>query len=154
MQGKNSRSYQTSLILLILDRGFPMKHLVLISTNGTVWDISLNEIKSPSKKRLFKLPDSCEYHGYSDGRGILYFIMGKLGSVKRVRKYHFSYGLKIGEKIDYKCKFSPLYEFAINPDCSEVCFTQSVQIGNKFWILGKTSFSLHFELTTLSHRGI
>ena len=46
-----------------------MKHLVLISTNGTVWDISLNENKSPSKKKLFELPNHCRYHGYSDDKG-------------------------------------------------------------------------------------
>ena len=79
-------------ILSTLDRGFPMKHLILISTNGTVWDISFNENKSPSKKRLFELPNSCQYHGYSDDKGILYFISGRLGTTKKVIKYHPSFG--------------------------------------------------------------
>ena len=129
-----------------------MKHLVLISTNGTVWDISLNEIKSPSRKRLFELQDSCEYHGYSDSKGILYFIRGKLGSVKRVIKYHSSFGPEIGKKIDYECKFSKFFEYPMDdPNCSDLCFRQSVQIGNKFWMLGK--FSL-LESTVLSHKGM
>ena len=68
-----------------------MKHLILISTNGTVWDISLNENISPSNKKLFKLPNS-QYHGYTDDKGILYFISGRLGSVKKVIKYHPSFG--------------------------------------------------------------
>ena len=69
-----------------------MKHLILISTNGTVWDISLNENISPSKKRLFELSNSCQYHGYSDDKGILYFIIGRLRSAKKVIKYHPSFG--------------------------------------------------------------
>ena len=69
-----------------------MKHLILISTNGTVWDISLNENKSQSKRKLFELPNSFKYHGYSDDKGILYFISCRLGSVKKVIKYHPSFG--------------------------------------------------------------
>ena len=59
-----------------IDREFPMMHLAIISKNGTIWDISMNERKSPSKKHLFKLPKSCWYHGYSDEKGILYYIAG------------------------------------------------------------------------------
>ena len=85
----------------ISDRGFPMKHLILISTNGTVWDISLNENKSPSKKRLFELPNSCQYHGYSDDKGILYFISGRLGTTKKVIKYHPSFGHQKVESLQH-----------------------------------------------------
>ena len=58
-----------------------MMHLAMISQNGTIWDVSLNEKLSPSKKYLFKLPNSCWYHGYSDDRGVLYFIDGYLYKV-------------------------------------------------------------------------
>ena len=109
-----------------------MKHLILISTNGTVWDISLNENKSPSKKRLFELPNSCHYHGYSDDEGILYFISGRLGTVKQVVKYHSSFGHKKGAKIKYDCDNNGDYQ------CHNLCFTHSLQFGNNFWIFGKT----------------
>ena len=79
-------------ILSFSDRGFPIKHLILISTNGTIWDISLNENISPSNKKLFELPNSCQYHGYTDDKGILYVISGRLGSRKKMTKYHSSFG--------------------------------------------------------------
>ena len=79
-----------------VDRGYPNTHLALISTNGTVWDISLNEKISPSKKFLFKLATSCKYHGYSDDKGVLYFMDGDFK--KQVTKYHPSTG-KMGHKI-------------------------------------------------------
>ena len=80
-----------------------MAHLILISTNGTVWDLSLNEKVSLSKKKLLKLPDSCLYHGYSDDKGILYFINGNLQ--KKITKYHQSFdrnGHKTGGKLFVK----------------------------------------------------
>ena len=70
-------------------RSFPMLHLALISKNGTVWDVSLNEKTSPSKKYLFKLPKSCSYHGYCDDKGILNFIAGHLDTEKvDFKSYH------------------------------------------------------------------
>ena len=111
-----------------------MKHLILISTNGTVWDISLNENKSPSKRKLFELPNSCEYHGYSDDKGILYFISGRLGTVKKVVKFHPSFGHKRDDKsINYRCDLED-----ITKGCSHSCFTQSLQLGNNFWMYGQT----------------
>ena len=66
-----------------------MLHLAMISKNGTVWDLSLNEKNSPSKKNLFKLPKSCSYHGYSDDKGILNFITGQLEEHKvEFKSYH------------------------------------------------------------------
>ena len=67
-----------------------MLHLAMISKNGTVWDVSLNEKVSPSKMFLFKLPTSCScgYQGYSDDRGILNFIEGHLN--RKFVQYHSS----------------------------------------------------------------
>ena len=66
-----------------------MLHLAMISKNGTVWDVSLNERTSPSKKYMFKLPKSCSYHGYSDDKGILNFIAGHLEAKKvDFKSYH------------------------------------------------------------------
>ena len=69
-----------------------MMHLAMVSTNGTVWDVSLTENSSPSKRYLFKLPQSCTYHGYSDAHGILYFIDGQ--SRKKLIQYHSSFSKK------------------------------------------------------------
>ena len=66
-----------------------MLHLAMISKNGTVvWDVSLNEKNSPSKKNLFKLPKSCSYHGYSDDKGILNFITGQEAQKVDFKSYH------------------------------------------------------------------
>ena len=77
-----------------------MLHLAMISRNGTVWDVSLNEKVSPSKMFLFKLPKSCScgYRGYSDDKGILNFIEGHLN--RKFIQYHSSFknGYKTGVK--------------------------------------------------------
>ena len=78
-----------------------MLHLAMISSNGTVWDVSLNEKVSPAKKFLCELPKSCScgYRGYSDDKGILNFIGGHLD--RKFVQYHSSFsgnGLKTGIK--------------------------------------------------------
>jgi hypothetical protein len=78
-----------------------MLHLAMISKNGTVWDLSLNEKMSPSKTFLFKLQESfsCGYQGYSDDKGILNFIEGRLD--RKFIQYHSSFhgnGYKTGIK--------------------------------------------------------
>ena len=126
-----------------------MMHLAMVSTNGTVWDISLTENSSPSKRYLFKLPKSCTYHGYSDAQGILYFIEGQLG--KKLIQYHSSFSKK-GHKTVVKniiINNDKLYCFPYDWQsmgfdywdrqyiCSQ-CYTQSLQFGNYFWLYGST----------------
>ena len=76
----------------------------MISKNGTVWDGSVNEKVSPTKKFLFKLPkSSCGYQGYSDDKGILNFIEGHLN--RKIVQYHSSFdgnGHKTGIKLHIK----------------------------------------------------
>ena len=84
-----------------------MLHLAMISKNGTVWDVSLNEKMSPSKIFPFKLPESCPcgYQGYSDEKGILNFIGGDLD--RNFVQYHSSFngnGIKTGTKHHIKGK--------------------------------------------------
>ena len=104
-------------------------HLAMVSKNGTIWDISLNENRSPSKHYLLKLPKSCTYHGYSDAKGVLYFIDGYLR--KRLTKYHSSFknGQKKGDEID--C----LMDLDFWGKCTS-CYMQSLQFGNLFWLFG------------------
>ena len=97
-------------------RSFPILHLAIISKNGTVWDVSLNEKVSPSKMFLFNLPKSCScgYHGYSDDKGILNFIEGHLN--RKFVQYHPSFngkGHKNGIKhhlkgVEVGWQFAPL----------------------------------------------
>ena len=117
-------------------------HLAMVSTNGTVWDISLNENSSPSKLYLFKLPQSCTYHGYSDAKGILYFIDGNLK--KKMIQYHSSFS-KMGHKTvvkniiikDDKGEYCSSYNWQSQYICS-YCYTHSLQFGNYFWLYGST----------------
>ena len=126
----------------------------MVSTNGTVWDISLNENSSPSKLYLLKLPQSCFYHGYSDAKGILNLINGNLK--KKMIQYHSSFSkkghktvvkniIKKDDKVKY-CSSNnwqtlPLDDWDHNWDthyiCS-LCYTQSLQFGNYFWLYGST----------------
>ena len=115
-------------------------HIALISENGTVWDISLDENKSPSEGYLFKLQDnSCTYHGYSDAKGVLYIIDGFL--VAKVVKYHSSFnenGHKKGSKLDINKL--PCYGTTCINGYEDMCFTQSLLFGNFFWFFGATYF--------------
>ena len=123
-----------------------MMHLAMVSTNGTVWDISLNEKSSPSKLYLLKLPQSCTYNGYSDAKGILNFINGNLK--KKLIQYHSSFskkGHKTVVKNIIKGEFCSSYNWQpLSYDdwdtlfiCSQ-CYTQSLQLGNYFWLYGST----------------
>ena len=125
-----------------------MVHLILISTNGTVWDVSLNENISPSRKKTFKLPDSCLYHGYSDDAGVVYFVNGDLQ--KRIIKYHQSFSRNVqitGNKAYFKGKnifpvkhdgfFSSNGNGFLSLDYDTFCYTQSLLFGNYFWLFGK-----------------
>ena len=87
-----------------------MMHLAMVSTNGTVWDISLNEKSSPSKLYLLKLPQSCTYNGYSDAKGILNFINGNLK--KKLIQYHSSFSKK-GHKTVVKKKYHKQWEIIL-----------------------------------------
>ena len=84
-------------IINLKDRAFPQTNLALIYTDGTVYQISLQEQKS--KGLLLQLPKSKKYHGYSDAKGILYFIDGELrkGKVSHEvkRKLVFHGGLNL-----------------------------------------------------------
>ena len=125
-----------------------MMHLAMVSTNGTIWDISLTENRSPSKRYLFKLPQSCIYHGYSDAQGILYFIDGQFGNLKKkMIKYHSSFSKKghktVAKHIIIKddrgeyCSSNSWIQFDNLYICSQ-CYTQSLQFGNYFWLYGST----------------
>lgn len=122
----------------------------MVSTNGTVWDISLNENRSPSKLYLLKLPQSCFYHGYSDAKGVLNLINGNLK--KKLIQYHSSFSKK-GHKtvvkniitkddkeaycFSYNWQSLSFYDWDTLNICSQ-CYTQSLQFGNYFWLYGNT----------------
>ena len=115
-----------------------MLHLAMISKNGTVWDVSLNEKLSPSKMCLFKLPTSCScgYQGYSDDKGILNFIEGQLN--RKFIQYHSSFngnGHKTGIKLHLKQVGSR----------RDACYTQSLQFGNTLWLFGASSFGYTYS---------
>ena len=130
-----------------------MMHLAMVSTNGTIWDISLTENRSPSKRYLFKLPQSCTYHGYSDAQGILYFIDGNLR--KKITKYHSSFnkkGHKSGIKVGKESKFcSPSSDWDATYICivEFLCYKHSLQFGNLLWLYGNNFYNdQDYELFT------
>ena len=133
-------------IMTYTDRDFSMMHLAMISKNGTIWDISLNEKTSPSKKYLFKLPKSCWYHGYSDDKGVLYFIDGYL---RKVIQFHLSLS-KLGHKEVANLKGYDSRRLLISNYNSyfadAMCHTKSLRFGNVFWIFYFYDFfgSSHF----------
>ena len=131
------------IFLFFTDRGFPLMHLAMVSTNGTIWDISLTENSSPSKRYLFKLPQSCTYHGYSDAKGILYFIDGRLR--KKLTKYHSSFnkkghenGVKVGIVRGDESKVCWGTTFICTSIDWGQCYKHSLMFGNLFWLYGNT----------------
>ena len=70
-----------------------MPHILVITENGNVIDVSLHENISPSKGQLIKLPAHKKYFGYTDPKGVLHFIDGNLQKPV-TKKYHSSFGLK------------------------------------------------------------
>ena len=136
---QGSTVYILTTLFTHTDREFPMEHLAIISKNGTVWDISLNEKASPSKKYLFKLPKSCSYHGYSDDKGVLYFIDGYL---TKVIKFHESYN-KHGHKEVTKLKKCDI-EKSLECFYDDMCYLQSLKVGNIFWMFGALHFGSNY----------
>ena len=108
-----------------------MLHLAMISKNGTVWDVSLNEKVSPSKMFLFNLPKSysCGYQGYSDDKGILNFLEGHLD--RKFVQYHSSFNGN-GHKTGIK------HQLKVIGIIGNECYTQSLQFGNTLWLFGAT----------------
>ena len=46
----------------------------MVFDEGAVWHFSINVTVPWAREKLFHLSKSKEYHGYSDDKGILYFI--------------------------------------------------------------------------------
>ena len=67
-------------------RQFPTLHFALIDKNGKVTDKSTKENLSKSKGVLLNLPKTKTYLGYSDSKGVLFFIDGSFK--KPVVRYH------------------------------------------------------------------
>ena len=122
-------------------------HLAMVSKNGTIWDISLNENRSPSKHYLLQLPKSCTYHGYSDAKGVLYFIDGHLR--KKLTKYHSSFNKKGHKTVvkniiikDDKREYcsSNNWQTVWSDEWDTImctsCYQQSLQFGNLVWFYG------------------
>lgn len=94
-------------------------HLIIITEDFEVFDFSMNQIKSPSKGKLLKLPISSVYFMDSDTSKNLYFIDGEL------RKPVVKYQEDKHETIKLNAKIS-----------HEHLFSQSLKIGNYFWMFG------------------
>ena len=110
-------------------RTFPIAHLAIIFQDGSVNDLSLQEKVSPSKGWILKLPKKHQYHGYSDEKGILYFIDGELKSP--ITKYHKTINQQGHSTISDKSRQS-LY-------VKNMVFQCSVSVGANFWLFGDTA---------------
>lgn len=104
-------------------RHFPIVHFALILKDGTVIDVSSSPSKSPSRGKLLKLPYSSKYHGYTDDKGVLFFIDGVLK--KPVVKFHPSLNKAGHQTLEMNgiWKENPMF-----------VFKESVRIGRDLWI--------------------
>ena len=116
-----------------------MPHLAILLEDGSVYDFSLEEKVSLSKEWILKLPKKYQYHGYSDQKGILYFVDGELKSP--VIKYHKSLNQQGHDIIpinNFQQQFTSIDQEYSEP--KKVVFRCSISIGPIFWLLGSTEF--------------
>ena len=76
----------------MLARGYPTLHLALIFDDGLVYDVSVTDESLQDINLLMKLPKSDNYFGYSDDKGVIYFIHSD--TEKFITKYHKSFNNK------------------------------------------------------------
>lgn len=119
-------------------RNFSLPHLAVIFEDGAVYDWSLHSDKSPSRGKMIKLPKSSKYHGYSDDKGILYFIDGEIR--RPATKVHPS----LNDLGHLQVPFKPVYD---QQPGMEESFDYAVSVGHYFWLMFASSAMGHFFST-------
>ena len=105
-------------------------HLALVVGKGTIWDISLNEHTSPSRKELITLPGSIQYFGYSDDKGSLYILDGELK--KKVQMINFNVISKTISTSPINSNYSSIFN-----EENFFFFKKGVRFGKHFWLFRK-----------------
>ena len=109
--------------------------MAIVFEDGSVNDLSLQEKVSPSKGWILKLPKKHQYHGYSDEKGILYFIDGELKLP--ITKYHKSINEQGHSTIPSNSE-----RLLFDKDMVLQC---SVSVGANFWLLGDTMIDIYYN---------
>ena len=120
-------------------RQFLSSHLAIVFQDGSVYDLSLEENISKSKKWILKLPKKAQYHGYSDEKGIIYFLDGDLNSP--LIRYHKAINNQGHNTISIKTG----KQKKISNHTNGATFISSVLVADKFWLFGGTHVSNLFK---------
>ena len=91
---------------------------------------------SPSIGWFLKLPKKSQYLGYSDPKGILYFLDGQL--VSPIVRYHEAINEQGHDTISMELDSD--HKYSIQNDAQKI-FRCSAEVGDKFWLLGSSPFS-------------
>ena len=112
-----------------------LSHLAIVNDQNEVYDFSLNDEKSGSKGRLFRLPKHISYFVYSDLSNYLYFLDRELQ--KPVVKYDGNRHevIHVNEITIYSQQ-----SFELKPIIS-----QSLNYGNLLWLFGVVDNSNVYE---------
>ena len=115
----------------------------MIFDEGHVWQFAMNGNAPLVKKKLFKLPKSQGYHGYSDEKGVLYFIQSDVD--KPITQFHEKMS-KDGHKVIPKSamcskvseSFVPLNWWSVVP-CPKppLQYQRGILMDVGFWSFGK-----------------
>ena len=134
-----------------LFEGYPVQHVALIYMDGSVYDISMDEKISPSKKLLLMLPKDQFYMGYQDQIGILYLLSSRIYN-RLITKYHSVFGDKtiLNSVIPNKLK--------LVDSCGTIDSVGllGVQVGDLFWVIGQKNYEKHINedaTGTFMHQG-
>ena len=116
--------------------GYPVQHVALIYMDGSVYDISMEENISPSKKLLLTLPKDQFYMGYQDQIGILYLMSSRISS-RLITKYHTIFGDKTIPSSVIPNKITD------STGTIDSVGSMGVQVGALFWVIGHKNYKIH-----------
>ena len=116
----------------------PQLHLAIIFDEGDVWEFSMTANGPSVEDKVLKLPKSRGYFGYSDDKGVLYFIHSEIN--KPITKFHKK-SSKNGHKIVpgskwERCK-KEVGSSNINSVCKNFDYSHGILLGMGFWTFGK-----------------
>ena len=133
-----------SLHKIFSDRKMPQLYLALIFDEGDVWEFAMTANGPSVKEKVLKLPQSRRYFGYSDDKGVLYFIHSEIN--KPVTKFHKKLS-KNGHRIVAGSKRCELLHHEIDTNigkCKHFEYSYGILLGMGFWTFGKTYQGLFY----------
>ena len=105
----------------------------MIFDDGLVYDFSVKNRSLHNMNLMMKLPKSKQYFGYSDEKGVIYFIHSD--TKKSITKYHKSFNKKGHVVVNNSKRSKALMKEIVLPGL-QFQYSFGVLMGNRFWTFG------------------